>query len=146
MSENENEIERLIREAGDETNVPVPDSTARQSFRTVGGPEAAQIPIRATSNTAAKKVAATTISPGRYLAVPVRDVPAEGYSIEEGGYDANTTKARVEVLLGPGSHLAGPIWARALSVLDAGGKMIFARSNTPVNLHGRQVFPVQIVE
>lgn len=145
MNENENEIERLIKEAGAvDPNAVEPEMG--QSFRVVGGPESAQIVIKATATTAAKRVAATTISPERYLAVPIRNEPVEGYSIEEGGYDANTTKARVEMLLGPGSHLDGPTWVRALRVLDAGGKVIFTRESTSVDLHGRPVFPVRIAE
>lgn len=145
-AENGNEIERLIKEAGEsgpDMDVPV---RGRQSFRIVGGREAAQVSISPQVNTGVKKVAATSIGPERYLAVPVRDVPVEGYSIEEDGYDANTTRARVEVLLGPSSHLDGPIWATAIKILDAGGKVLFTRSNVPVDLQGRQVFPVRIVE
>lgn len=145
----ENEIERLIREAdetGPDTDVSIPESTVRQSFRIVGGIEAAQVTIRATSGTGVTKVATTTIRPGRYLVVAVRDVPAEGYSIAEDGYDANTAKARVEMLLGPCSHLDGSTWAGVVKILDAGGKVVFTRDNVSIDLHGRQVFPVRVVE
>lgn len=147
MSEDENRIERLIREAG-ETGVDVvrPETVPRQSFRIVGGVDSAQVVLKDTTNTVAKRVAVTTISPERYLAVPVRDVPADGYSVDENGYDMDTTKAKIEALLGPGSHLDGLVWAKALKVISAGGKILFAREGLPVELHGAQVFPVRIVE
>lgn len=140
----ENETERLIREAG-ETG-PDAEPSMGQSFRVVGGVDSAKVAIKSSFSTAARKVAATTIGPERYIAIPVRDAPAEGYSIDEGGYDANTTRARIEVLLGANSHLDGPTWTNALRVLDAGGKVLFTRENTPVDLAGRQVFPVRIAE
>lgn len=140
----ENDIEQIIREANETS--PDAEPSMGQSFRVVGGIDSAQIAIKAQSTSSVKKVAATTLGDERYVAIPVRDVPVEGYSIEEGGYDANTTKARIEVLLGANSHLDGPTWVNALRILDAGGKVMFTRENTPVDLAGRQVFPVRIVE
>jgi len=140
----ENDTERLIREASETS--PDAEISMGQSFRVVGGIDSAQVAIKPPRSTAAKKVAVTTIADERYIAVPVRDAPAEGYSIDEGGYDANTTKARIEVLLGADSHLDGSTWVNALRILDAGGKVLFTRENTPVDLAGRQVFPVRIME
>jgi len=140
----ETEIEQLIREASDEDASPS-EPTPRQRFRIVGGVDAAQVAIKDVSNTAAKKVVAVSIRKGRYLVVPVSDDPVDGYAIAEDGYDGNTAKARVEMLLGPSSYLDEPTWLRAQSVLDAGRSVAFTRESGPIDVQDRQVFPVRIV-
>jgi len=143
----EDEIERLVREASDKgaaTSEPVQASIPRQSFRIVGGVDSASVAIGAASNTAVKKVVAVAIRPERYLVSPVSDIPVDGYSIAEDGYDRKAAKARVEMLLGPDSHLGESVWLKAQSALDAGRGVAFTRESRPIDFQGKQVFPIRI--
>lgn len=146
MSENENDIEKMIREAAaPEDSGPAPEP-GRQSFRVVGGSEAAQVVIRSAVTSPIRVVAVTSVKDKRYLAVPVRDRPAEGYSIAEDGYDADTIRAQVESFFGPHVRIASEVWVKALSILDMGGKMKFERGGPPFEEGGRIITPICIQE
>lgn len=146
MSENENEIERIIREADvPEDGAPAPEPS-RQSFRVVGGSEAAQVTVQPIVTNPVRVVAVTSVKDERYLAISVRDRPAEGYSIAEDGYDASTTRAQVESFLGPYVRLASEVWIKALSILDMGGKIKFERGGPSFEEGGNIITPIRIRE
>lgn len=138
-----NDIERLIEATAE--NVSVVDAELpRQSFRIVGGADAAHVTVTEPAARVVEEVAVVSIHDGKYIATPVRDAPVEGYSINENGDDADDTRARVIALLGPDAYLPGSMWAQALVALDAGRSVMFVRGSKPVEVRGKKMFPVRI--
>lgn len=142
----ENDIEKMIKEAGASEDSGPAVEPGRQSFRVVGGSEAAQVVVRHEVTNPIRVVAVTSVKAKRYLAVPVRDRPAEGYSIAEDGYDADTVRAQVESFLGPYVRLASDAWTKALSILDMGGKIKFERGGPSFEEGGSIITPICIRE
>lgn len=129
-----------------EKEQPTTEESPRQSFRVVGGPDAAKVEVQPPVSGAPKMVALTSIRNERFLVVPVRDNPADGFSLKEDGYEAGEAKGRVEALLGPNAYLDSAVWARAISMVRSGGKVMLVLGRTPVVVEDEKRFPIEIQE
>jgi len=120
------------------------DDAPRQSFRVVGGAEAAKVEVQPPVSGARKIVALTSIRNDYFLVVPVRDTPAEGFSLREDGYEAHEAKGQVEALLGPNAYLDGAVWAKAISMVKSGGKVKLILGEVPIKVEDEKKFPIEI--
>lgn len=122
------------------------DDSPRHSFRVVGGADAAKVEVQPPVSGARKAVALTSVRPDRFLVVPVRDVPTDGFSLREDGYEALAGKGRAEALLGPNAYLDSAVWAEAISRVKSGGKVMLVLGQDPIDVEGEdeKKFPVEI--
>jgi len=120
------------------------EDSPRQSFRAVGGAEAAKVEIKSAVSVVPKVVVLTSIRNTRFLVVPVRDTPADGFSIKEDGYEAEEAKGYVTAHLGPDAYLDAAVWAQAISIVRSGGKVKFVLGPDPIEVGDEKKFPVEI--
>lgn len=121
-----------------------PTDVPRHSFRVVGGHAAARVEIQAPASRVPKSVAIISIRNSRLLVVPIDDIPMDGYSLREDGYEAEGAKGRVEAIFGSDAYLDGAVWAKAASMASRGGRVTFVLGRTSIDVEGEKKFPIEI--
>jgi len=122
----------------------VVEETPLHSFRVVGGADAAQVQVTRAKARAVEAVSVASFGRDRFLVTPIRDVPVEGSSIDENGYNVNMAQARVVSFLGGDVYISRAVWSKAFTIVKGGGKVVFVRGKTRVKIKDKQLFPVVI--
>ena len=121
-----------------------PTEAPRHSFRVVGGHTAARVDIKTPESSVLKGVGLVSIRKGRFLVVPIRDIPMDGYSLKEDGYEAGEAKGHVEAAFGSDVYLDGAVWAAAIERTSRGGRVTFVLAQTSIDVEGGKKFPIEI--